>query len=329
MDELFYPNHAFPTCCPHCNESLIKSTISGKFTPTQLTVYKYVPFNVAELILTDGAIRLMHPKEANDPFEFFPSFNHRKKNYADIANMIAKSNVLTSSFSRSCHIPAMWGHYAKKGTGVCLGFTLEVTPDMITPAKEITEKNTIKKLPLFRPTNPDIHLIIAPIIYTKKRLTLPENENAFVNDYLPACIKDRSWEYEREIRLLVKKENASFCKQGHYYDNSMMDFLSCIILGPNCQVDVNYMKNFLETNTPKNFVLNDKKSQLTEHIYQATFHESMYTVCSEGHSDTLETEEGEYQKDVPLALYTASTFSMEGIQVYLGGEKIVDNRIHS
>lgn len=318
MDELLYPDKTIPVRCPHCNEYLISKGYESLNLHLPVTFYKYVPIDAAEKILSEGSIKLMRPIEANDTFEFMPSFEGVASNKAIALDIIRQSKVLISSFSRSCHIPAMWSHYAARGAGVCLGFKTLVSCDMMFEDSELFSCNDLKAFPILKCiSNPSI--VFAPVLYMKKRIIPTNNLNSYVNSFLPACIKNISWEYEREFRLLLKEEEAEYVQNGQYFTKSVISLLDCIILGPNCRVNNVYMKKFLETKA------SDKISRDIP-IYQAEYHPTDFTIITPGHEDTLENSFGEYHEEVPTYLTTGSRYSNHSIKaIYLGDRLAYQN----
>lgn len=314
MDELIYPNKKIPTSCPHCKEFLtLKERQNDESIP--VTFYKYVPLEAAEKILSEGSLKLMRPIEANDTFEFMPTFEGIAKNKAIALDIISQSKVLISSFSRSCHIPAMWSHYAARGTGVCIGFKTLVSCDMNFEKSELISCNDLKAFPVLRSSS-NQSIVFAPVLYMKKRITPTSDLNTYINSFLPACIKNISWEYEREFRLLLKEEDASYVQNGQYFTKPVISLIDCIILGPNCKVNAFYMKKFLEIKAAKEISRNIS-------VYQAEYHKTNYNIITPGYEDTLENSFGEYQDEIPISLTIGSAFSSDDFMAIYKGDQLV------
>lgn len=317
MDELIYPDKKIPTKCSHCNELLVNRERKHDLS-IPVTFYKYVPLEAAEKILSEGSLKLMHPIEANDTFEFMPAFEGTAMNKTLALDIIRQSKILISSFSRSCHIPAMWSHYAARFTGVCLGFKTRITCDFQFEEGELVSNNDLKAFPVLI-CESDHSIIFAPVLYMKKRIRPTENLESYINSYLPACVKNISWEYEHEFRLLLKENDASYVRNGYYFTEPVMSLLDCIILGPDCKVNTFYMRKFLESKGAENL-----PSSIS--IHQAEYHPYNFNISTPGHEDSLEDSNGEYQQQTPMSLTIGSSFSDNDIvAAYIGGKPVYQN----
>lgn len=315
MDELLYPDKKIPTNCPHCKKKI--TIVGGRKLDDSLpiTFYKYVPLEAAEKIISEGSIKLMRPAEANDTFEFMPAFEGATSNRLTALDVVNRSKILVSSFSRSCHIPAMWGHYADKSTGVCLGFKTQFILNFRTGNKLLLNNNKLKGTPVLI-SKGDNKIAFYPVLYMQERLKLNDNPKSYINSFLPACIKSTSWEYEHEFRLILNEEDSSYVQNGQYFYKPVLSLLDCIILGPNCKVTVGYMKKFLETKRTKSITQ-------TVTVHQAEYHPNLFRIITPGYDDTLEDSNGEYKDEIPAILTVGSSFSrvdLKGVQV---GETVI------
>lgn len=91
-------------------------------------LYHYTSFESAVKILTSGKLRFSTYKNVNDINESFGS-NACWSNDRDgkelthfLENYLMLSFTMDGKGRRGYDIPAMWGHYAEKGHGVCLAF---------------------------------------------------------------------------------------------------------------------------------------------------------------------------------------------------------------
>lgn len=315
MDELLYVDKKIPTTCPICKKNI---TIVGnrKFDNSfPITLYKYVPLEAAEKIISEGAIKLMRPSEANDTFEFMPAFERDSGDRLTALDVVKKSKILISSFSRSCHIPAMWGHYADKSTGVCLGFRTKFILSFKIGDELMINNNILKGCPelISKKNN---RIIFSPVLYMNERLCFAGNQDAYINSFLPACIKSRSWEYEREFRLILNEQEASYVQNGQYFYRPVITLLNCIILGPNCKVSLDYMKKFLETKRSKSI------SQ-TVTVHQADYHPDLFRIITPGYDDSLEDSNGEYKDEIPSILTVGSSYSRDDLKGVQVGETVL------
>ncbi len=87
------------------------------FTPTKygLKAVKHLRLKTAEL------------DKVNDPYELLPF--QPKNNISDEAFQRIKNNLSKTikivCLSKTYHNPSLWGHYADKGKGICLGFDIK------------------------------------------------------------------------------------------------------------------------------------------------------------------------------------------------------------
>lgn len=258
---------------------------------------------------------MMRPIEANDPFEFMPAFQGVASNKALALEAIKQSRMLISSFSRSCHIPAMWSHYAARGTGVCLGFKTAVSCGVLPETDSLAICNDLKAYPVLSSITVD-SIKFVPVLYMRKRIKPSDNLDAYTKSYIAACVKNISWEYEREFRLIIREDDASYVKNGYYFTKPIMTLLDSIILGPNCSVSLTYIRQFLKTNGANNLPKNI-------HFCQAEYHPSNFSICTPGHDDSLEDEYGEYHRKIPAEYSIGSAYSNNDIiEIYLGNRLI-------
>ncbi len=119
-------------------------------------------------------------RELNDPFEFFG---------ADLGDPVIRRNLAIARetiadkvgllcFSNDWRNPVLWGHYADRHRGVCLGF--EVTDEAITAVKYVGRRFSLRPDPLKTSGAPDQDSVL------KLMLT-----------------KYVHWRYERELRAFA------------------------------------------------------------------------------------------------------------------------------
>ena len=138
-------------------------------------------------------IKIARFKDLNDPFELLGVDVGDKKLRAAIRETkeeINRSKGLIC-FSKSWHNPLMWGHYAEKHTGMCLGF-------------DVPES------------------LIAPVIYAKRPLKMeicpetrgPKPTGKFMRQLVRTKFFD--WKYEDEMRLFVELDHDTV-ESGKYF----------------------------------------------------------------------------------------------------------------
>lgn len=172
-----------------------EETLLQFMNPKVVDLYIYQPWEIAKKILREWRIKGTNPYRTNDIFEFLPA----KKTYNDYTK---HSSHQVICFSRSVSSAAMWGHYADKHKGVCLVFSLPVTPH--------NEPNynhwRIEKL-----HEDFLHNCLYNVLYKKNRVVFPDVFPFFnpkvIEDLM--ITKDKSWFFEKEMRLLCLIKHAS------------------------------------------------------------------------------------------------------------------------
>lgn len=167
-------------------------------------------------------IKISRFSDLNDPFELLGvDLNDKDQRAAFRATKekINKSKGLIC-FSKSWINPLMWGHYAERHTGICLGFDV---PDQI----------------------------LEPVIYAKsllkididKKTSKPKLTEETMNKLLRTKFFD--WKYEDEMRLFVELD-YDMIESGKYF-YSFSDDLSLreVILGPLCELPIEGIRNML------------------------------------------------------------------------------------
>ena len=175
-------------------------------------LYHYTPFDSAIKILQGRTLLFGRLKDMNDINELYrpmvPNFNPDlpRENFERLYNNLKKEigkyqqiSLTVDDFQKGFNIPAMWGHYADKGNGVCLVF----------------DKNKfIKSLG----NGQKRHILFDGVSYTDEFsstvfcqaktdgsiVTLNDEEE---KEYFFRKTKD--WRYEQEFRVLVKTDSES------------------------------------------------------------------------------------------------------------------------
>lgn len=167
-------------------------------------------------------IKIARFEDLNDPFELLGvdvgDRDHRAA-FRETKEQINKNKGLIC-FSKSWGNPLMWGHYAEKHTGVCLGFDV---PDNL----------------------------LAPVIYAKSLLKMeidpkskkPKPTEKVMNQLLRTKFFD--WKYEDEMRLFVDLDHDTVESGKYFYSFSNDLILREIILGPRCDLPIEGVRNIV------------------------------------------------------------------------------------
>ena len=180
-------------------------------------------------------IKISRFQDLNDPFELLgvdvgdkklrAAFRATKEQINEIKGLIC--------FSKSWSSPLMWGHYAEKHTGMCLGFDV---PDEL----------------------------LSPVIYAKRLLKIKIDPNT--REPKPtAKVVDRllrtkffDWKYEDEMRLFVDLDRDTV-ESGKYFCSFSANLtLREIILGPQCELPIEGVRSIVAGLSPPVFVLKSR-----------------------------------------------------------------------
>ena len=191
-------------------------------------------------------IKIARFEDLNDPYELLgvdvgdsklrTAFRKIKERINDEGGLIC--------FSKSWRNPLMWGHYAEKFTGMCLGFDIP--------------KNQL-----------------APVIYAKRPLKIemdpetkrPKPTKKFMEQLIRRKFSD--WEYEGAMRCFVELDRKTV-ESGKYYRSFSKDLmLREIILGPRCELPIEGVRKIAADFKPPVVVL---KSRLAYTRYDVVEH---------------------------------------------------------
>lgn len=112
-------------------------------------------------------------------------------------------------FSSSYQSPVMWGHYADKHAGICLGF--DVSNDSFFEVEYI--KDLLKFDRSFNLNEEDARKLLSS--------------------------KHESWAYEKESRIFIPLK-SKVAENGHYFEDFSDDMqLAEVILGSRCDISLN------------------------------------------------------------------------------------------
>ena len=191
-------------------------------------------------------IKIARFEDLNDPFELLGVDVRDKKLRAALRATKKKINESKGliCFSKSWRNPLMWGHYAEKHTGMCLGF--DIPDNLLAPVNYA--KNRLK-------------IAIDPVI---KR---PKPTEKFMKKLIRTKFSD--WGYEDEMRLFVGLDHDTV-ESGKYFLPFSEDLmLRKIILGPRCELPLEGVRNVVADFKPPVVVL---KSRIAYTRYEVVKH---------------------------------------------------------
>lgn len=173
--------------------------------------------------------------DLNDPFELLGVHvgdRDIRTAFRETKNRIDATKGLIC-FTRSWKNPLMWGHYAEKHAGMCLGFDV---PDKF----------------------------LSPVIYAKRLLKIeldpktktPKPTEAVVNRLLRTKFFD--WKYEDEMRLFVQLDHNTVESGKYFYPFSENLLLREVVLGPRCELPIEGVRSIVSGYDPEVKVLKSR-----------------------------------------------------------------------
>ena len=222
-------------------------------------IYKFINMVDGLKILNDLTLKLNHPDEFNDPFDFNNSLfkfnitdeyvkslidtnlphldrNTRRKKMRELRNKPNNSEIIdkaitkikeryrVSCFSKVKDEILLWSHYAEKHRGLCIGFS-------------------------FEPATKDFY--VHPVGY-KIDINPPDfATKEFESLQYLISTKYEKWEYEKEIRIINRTKTDII--------NIQASSIKEIIFG--CKMDESDMIN-IKSNIQKNGIINSKYSKM-------------------------------------------------------------------
>ncbi len=170
-------------------------------------LYHYTSFESALKIIESQTLLFNPLKRMNDINELYrPLFS--KEDYTDkewekMKEIVYSHQQISLSKDKGVKmgfdIPAMWGHYADKGLGVCLVFSKE---ELLNTLPKEHVKGNVRYLDINK-FDPDI--VVSPTIERTKRFSKKEYRDYFFK-------KTKDWSYEQEFRILMRSDSCERVK---------------------------------------------------------------------------------------------------------------------
>lgn len=235
------------------------------------------------------------PHESNDPLEYEP------QDTPDVGVRHLSLHSPNNSprpffcFSRKMSIPAMWGHYADGGQGVCLVFKFPVDVNWWSDYSPLSSNIIFPQTE----TKNDIQTNLLSVTYTNKRYIPPLKDNkantTTMISLLSWCFqweayKSQSWAYEDEVRIIANFDNADKEHQGMLLFRWPMQFLYGVIVGPKCNFSTSYIKRKIVLSHNEHKCLNIHWNTANECIVTlATRHKTKFEYEAFPFADRLES----------------------------------------
>ena len=166
-------------------------------------------------------IKIARFEDLNDPFELLGADLGQERFHPALRAMRKDINARRGlvCFSKAWSNPLLWGHYADKHTGICLGF-------------DVRKED------------------LAPVIYAKALLRIEADEKGapILSDEIVNKLqrtKYFDWRYEREMRLFVDLNRKSDESGNYFLPFSFRLELREVILGPRCELDISAVRTLV------------------------------------------------------------------------------------
>jgi hypothetical protein len=126
-------------------------------------------------------------------------------------------------FSKSWSNPVLWGHYADRHAGICMGF--DVAKDHL---HEVMYEESLGRMKQDAKTG--------ELVLTTKE----------IDKLMRTKFKD--WEYEQEMRFFIKLNRLQHEAGMYFYPFSKRLVLRELILGPRCEIGIDAIRRLVEKN---------------------------------------------------------------------------------
>jgi hypothetical protein len=188
-------------------------------------VYYLTPTQFAISNVALQRIKVARFSDLNDPFELLGVDRSNVKNRHALRKKTGKINDETGllCFSKSWSNPVLWGHYAERHTGICMGF--DVAEDHL---HEVIYEESLGHVKGDAKTG--------ELVLTTKEI-----------DRLMST-KFKDWEYEQEMRFFVKLSRLQDEAGKFFYPFSKKLVLRELILGPKCEIEIDAVRRLVDKN---------------------------------------------------------------------------------
>lgn len=184
----------------------------------EIKLYLYASEASLRSILKNGEIRLSKPWNTNDITECVA------KGEKEQSELLKTYGYICLSSTRSS--PAMWGYYADRSRGACIEFTFSYigfTDDVFKCGGGI----------------------VCKVRYSDERVAANKTVELLIT-------KSKSWEYEKEYRILYKLNQSPVIgvieeDSIQYYTNDIIGNVTGIILGKNCKIQLSELKTIIRS----------------------------------------------------------------------------------
>lgn len=192
-----------------------------------MRLYYFTGANFALSNLALRRLKVSRFQDLNDPFELLAVDIGEREQRAPIRTARDRLNESKGliCFCRSWNNPLLWGHYAEKHTGICLGFDVDDSR-------------------------------VEPVIYASRPMKIQNNPKTGEPKLTASNInrlqrtKFRDWKYEDEIRYFLYLEEAEEEGGLYFQPFSHEIVLREVILGPRCTLPISGIRSLIRPFKP-------------------------------------------------------------------------------
>lgn len=223
------------------SESKLGSMITPEGFRHIKKLYHYTSFNTGLIILLSKMLRMSPLSNMNDINESYRMLYSSGCDISDVESEMKRyfqsSFTIDDDFLPGFALPAMWGHYADKGKGVCLVF------DMHKLLKRFRQEIFFHGAISYYDGPYDASIIVED---NPQEYCIKHYQNIFFS-------KSADWAYEREYRLVCRSED----------DLVEIDISDCIIaIVVNQFDDISRYDTFLNSPRYRSLVCQAKKQEI-------------------------------------------------------------------
>jgi hypothetical protein len=197
---------------------------SGKLHSDTRRVYYLTSTQYAISNIALRRIKVSRFSDLNDPFELIGVDRSDLANRKAFRKQTVRINDETGllCFSKAWSNPVMWGHYAEKHAGVCMGFDI--------PEKDLCDVLYVES---FKPIKLD-----------------PKTRKPKLTDDAIGLLKRTKfvdWKYEEETRLFVELQPLTSESGKYFLPFSKSFVLRELILGPRCELSIDAVRGLVDS----------------------------------------------------------------------------------
>ena len=186
--------------------------------PKTKRLYYFTPTKYALLAIRDKRLKATELDKTNDPFELLPYRSETHESFQNYSRYTTAMFFAMLCLSETCKNPLLWGHYADKGRGICLGFDVIVDHGGLLPRAFAVDYQTCR-------------------VETGYEHPAGFNSAFLAGGLNSGLVKFRDWKYEEEWRLWAKKDDLQSDPITGRYFFPFEGWLTLrqILIGPYCE----------------------------------------------------------------------------------------------